>query len=99
MSKKTRNLFNLVLVVCNFLAANCQLSSSNFLLKNVDILKFKFQQASTKLPSFRRCWSKKICESNFNIDEMENQPVQKKMKNAQAKTEIGFFLTEFFYTK
>ena len=37
---------------------------------------------------FRRCWlPKKSAKTIFNIDEMENQRVQKKVKNAQAKTE------------
>ena len=46
---------------------------------------------SSRLGYFVDAGRKKICESNFNIDEMENQRVQKKVKNAQAKTEIIVF--------
>ena len=42
---------------------------------------------SSRLGYFVEAGRKKICESNFNVDEMENQRVQKKLKNALAKTE------------
>ena len=42
---------------------------------------------SSRLGYFANAGRKRICESNFIVDEMENQQVQKKVKNMRAKRE------------